>query len=73
MAISTVTVKLTNTNESPLVLGGGKLDTTVISPTGITTPDTPYLEYVSDSQTVTDGTISVPAWKNHLTLYKLMF
>lgn len=63
MAISTVTVKLTNTNESPLVLGGGKIDTTVISPTGITTPDTPYLEYVSDSQTVTDGTISVPAWK----------
>lgn len=63
MAITTVTIKLANTNTNPLVLGGGKIDTTVISPTGITTPDTPYVEYVADSQTITDGTISVPAWK----------
>lgn len=58
-----ITITLTNTNENPFVLGGGKIDTTVISPTGLTTPDTPYLEYVSDSQTITDGTVIVPAWK----------
>lgn len=62
MAISTITVTLTNTNENPQVLAGA-IDTTVISPTPITTPDTPYVEYVADATTVLDGSISVPAWK----------
>lgn len=65
MAITTVTITITNTNEQPKVLGGGAIDTTVISPTGITTPQTPYADYVSDSLTVTDGSISVPLYKRY--------
>lgn len=61
MALSTITVTITNTNTNPLVLGNG-VDTTVISPTGITTPDTPYVEYVADSKTITDGSIKIPLY-----------
>lgn len=60
MAINTVTITITNTQKKPTVLGKGAFDTVVISPTGITTPETPYTEYVADSLTVTDGSISVP-------------
>ena len=63
MAISTITITLTNTNPKPLVVGEGAINTVVISPTPITTPDTPYVEYVADALTVLDGTISIPAWK----------
>lgn len=61
MALSTITITITNTNVAPLVLGEA-VDTTVISPTGITTPETPYTEYVADSQTITDGSIQVPLY-----------
>lgn len=62
MAINTVTITITNTKKKPTVLGTSAFDTVTISPTGITTPDTPYLEYVADSLTVTDGSISLPLW-----------
>ena len=62
MALDTVTITIVNTNKQPTVLGGGKIDTTVISPTGITTPDTPYTEYIADSLTISDGSISFPLW-----------
>lgn len=61
MALSTITVTITNTNVNPLVIGGG-VDLTVISPTGITTPQTPYVEYVADSKTITDGSIQIPLY-----------
>lgn len=63
MAISTVTITLTNTKQNPTVVSGSYKPIVVISPTPITTPVTPYDEYVADSQTIMDGTISVPAWK----------
>ena len=62
MAISTVTITLANTNENPYIMAGS-VDVTVISPTGITTPDTPYVDYLSDATVVTNGSIIVPAWK----------
>ena len=63
MAISTVTITITNTKKKPTVLGATAIDTAVISPTGITTPQTPYTEYVADSLTITDGSISFPLWQ----------
>lgn len=62
MAVSTVTITITNTKKKPTILGAAAIDTTVISPTGITTPDTPYTEYVADSLTVTDGTLDLPLY-----------
>ena len=62
MAVSTVTITITNTKKKPTVLGAAAIDTTVISPTGITTPDTPYTEYVADSLTVTDGALDLPLY-----------
>lgn len=62
MAISTITITIVNTNTNPTVVTeNGKV--AVISPTLITTPDTPYLEYVSDMATISDGTIFVPLYK----------
>lgn len=69
MAINTVTITITNTKKKPTVLGASAFDTVTISPTGITTPETPYTEYVADSLTVTDGSISVPLWnRNQFTV-----
>lgn len=67
MAKTTVTITITNVNKQPTVLGGG-VDTIVISPTGITTPDTPYTEYVSDSLTITDGSIMFPLYNRVQTV-----
>ena len=61
MALDKVTIKITNTNSNPVVLGA--IDTTVISPTGITTPDTPYTEYIADSVTLQDGSVKFPFYK----------
>ena len=55
------TVTITNTRQNPYVLNGA-VDLTTISPTGITTPQTPYTEYVADSQTITDGSVIVPLY-----------
>lgn len=62
MAISTITVTIVNTNTNPTVVTDNGV-VAVISPTLISTPDTPYLEYVSDMATIGDGTIFVPLYK----------
>lgn len=64
MALTTYTITITNQNTDPKVIGGS-VDLTVISPTGITTPQTPYDEYVSDSTTVNDGSIYVPLYHKY--------
>ena len=69
MAITTVQLTITNTKTNPTVLPG-TVNTTVISPTGITTPDTPFVEYVADSQTVNDGSIYIPLYPRG-QIYKL--
>lgn len=61
MALTTYTITITNQNTDPKVINGS-IDTTVISPTGITTPQTPYDEYISDSTTVGTGVVSVPLY-----------
>lgn len=62
------TVKITNTLTKVIDEGIGV--NAVISPTGITTPCTPYQEYVSDMVTLTDGTLKVPAYnKDGQSLY----
>lgn len=55
------TVTITNTNTNPKLLGKA-VDTTVISPTGVTTPRTPYTEYTNDMITISNGSISVPVY-----------
>lgn len=62
MALDTVTITIVNTNKNPMVLGNGSVNTAVISPTGITTPDTPYTEYIADSLTINDGAVTFPLW-----------
>lgn len=62
MAISTVTITLTNTKQANAAVGEGYKPLVVISPTGITTPQTPYDEWVADSTTIVEGTIAVPVW-----------
>ena len=62
MALTTYTITITNQNTDPRVIAG-TVDTTVISPTGITTPQTPFEEYISDSQTINDGSILVPLFQ----------
>lgn len=62
MALTTYTVTITNTNTEPTVLGNPVLDLVIISPTLVTTPQTPYDNYISDMLTVTDGSISVPLY-----------
>ena len=61
MALTTYTITITNQNTDPKVIESS-IDTTVISPTGITTPQTPFNEYLSDSATVNDGSIFVPLY-----------
>lgn len=62
MALDTVTITIVNANKKPTVLGEATLNAVVISPTGITTPDTPYTEYVADSLTINDGSVRFPLW-----------
>lgn len=57
MALTEYTIKITNQNTNPKVLTD-TLDLTTISPTGITTPQTPYEEYIADMATVGDGSIT---------------
>lgn len=64
MALTTYTITITNQNTDPKVIGGS-VDTVVISPTGITTPQTPFEEYIADSTTVSNGTIFVPFYKKN--------
>lgn len=63
MALTEYTIKITNTKSNPTVLGNPVLDLVIISPTLVTTPQTPYDNYISDMLTVTPGTISIPLYK----------
>lgn len=72
MALTEYTIKITNGNSNPTFVGTKQLtlaDLAVISPTGITTPQTPYVEWVSDSTAQLDGSIQIPAWKRSGTQY----
>lgn len=55
------TVTITNNLTNPRCVGKA-IDTSVISPTGITCPCTPYTEYTSDMVTILDGSVSVPMY-----------
>ena len=66
MALTTYTITVTNQNTDPKVIDGS-VDLVVISPTGITTPQTPFEEYISDSTTVSTGTVLVPLYKKNQT------
>ena len=57
------TITIVNKNVNPTVVGEGYLPLVVISPTGITTPQTPYADWVADASTLLNGSVSVPAWK----------
>ena len=57
------TVTIINKNTDPTVVGEGYKPLVVISPSGITTPQTPYDEWVADSATLLSGAVSIPAWK----------
>ena len=64
MALTTeYTVTIINKNTDPTVVGEGYKPLVVISPSGITTPQTPYDEWVADSATLLSGAVSIPAWK----------
>ena len=72
MAFTEYTIKITNGNSDPTFVGTKQLtlaDLAVISPTGITTPQTPYVEWVSDTTTQLDGSVQIPAWKRSGTQY----
>lgn len=61
-----ITITIINGNSDPTFVGTKTLtlaDLAVISPTGITTPQTPYVEWVADSTAQLDGSIQIPAWK----------
>lgn len=55
------TITITNNNTNPMLLGEA-VDTTVISPSGITNPSTPYTEYTSDMLTVSNGSVAIPVY-----------
>ena len=63
MALTEYTITIVNKNVNPTVVGEGYKPLVVISPTGITTPQTPYDEWVADTATLLDGSVSIPAWK----------
>lgn len=63
MALTEYTVTIINKNTDPTVVGEGYKPLVVISPSGITTPQTPYDEWVADSATLLSGAVSIPAWK----------
>lgn len=69
MALTTVTITITNTKTNPTVIDGKQVFAP-ISPTLVSVPDTPYTEYLSDSATVNDGTIFVPLF-NRTQICKL--
>lgn len=57
MATYNITIKNTGSVASSV-----DVDTIVISPSGITTPTTPYAEFVSDMTSVAAGTLLIPAF-----------
>lgn len=64
MALTTYTITIVNKNVAPVdVVGEGYKPIVVISPTGVTTPDTPYAEWVADNTSRLDGSVAIPAWK----------
>ena len=66
------TVTIINGNSDPTFVGTKQLtlaDLAVISPTGITTPHTPYAEWVADTTALLDGSVAIPAWKRSGTQY----
>lgn len=63
MALTEYTITIINKNTDPTLVGDGYKPLVVISPTGITTPQTPYDEWVADSETILSGAVSIPAWK----------
>ena len=64
MALTTYTITIVNKNVAPVdVVGEGYKPIVVISPTGVTTPETPYAEWVSDNTSRLDGSVAIPAWK----------
>lgn len=66
------TITIINGNSDPTFVGTKQLtlaDLAVISPTGITTPQTPYVEWVSDTTARLDGAVQIPAWKRSGTQY----
>ena len=72
MALTEYTIKITNGNSDPTYVGTKQLtlaDLAVISPTGITTPQTPYAEWVADTTAQLDGSVQIPAWKRSGTQY----
>jgi hypothetical protein len=70
--IMAFTITIINGNSDPTFVGTKQLtlaDLAVISPTGITTPQTPYVEWVSDTTAQLDGSVAIPAWKRSGTQY----
>lgn len=64
MALTAYTITIVNKNVAPVdVVGEGYKPIVVISPTGVTTPETPYAEWVSDNTSRLDGSVAIPAWK----------
>ena len=66
------TITIINGNSDPTYAGTKQLtlaDLAVISPTGITTPQTPYAEWVADTTALLDGSVAIPAWKRSGTQY----
>lgn len=66
------TITIINGNSDPTFVGTKQLtlaDLAVISPTGITTPQTPYAEWVADTTAQLDGSVAIPAWKRSGTQY----
>ena len=64
MALTTYKITIVNKNVAPVdVVGEGYKPIVVISPTGVTTPETPYAEWVSDNTSRLDGSVAIPAWK----------
>jgi len=69
------TITIINGNSDPTFVGTKQLtlaDLAVISPTGITTPQTPYVEWVSDTTAQLDGAVQIPAWKRSGTQYFIL-
>lgn len=67
-----LTITIINGNSDPTYAGTKQLtlaDLAVISPTGITTPQTPYAEWVADTTAQLDGSVAIPAWKRSGTQY----
>ena len=73
--MAAITVTIINGNSDPTFVGTKQLtlaDLAVISPTGITTPQTPYAEWVADTTAQLDGSVQIPAWKRSGTQYFIL-